>query len=251
MRADLYLVEKGIAKSRKKAQDMIDEGIVYVDGIKLTKSSKNIEESVIEIRGEVMPYVSRGGLKLKGAIDAFKINVSGKVCLDVGASTGGFTDCLLQEGAVRVYAVDCGHGQLDADLEKDVRVISIEGCNARDISREIIPEMIDICVMDVSFISQTLIHPVLPSVLNVGAEFITLIKPQFEAGKSNIGKNGIVKDEKARSKAVEIVIESAQACGFVFIDKTISPIKGGDGNIEYIGRFRYEGCCNSQQTKGY
>lgn len=250
MRADLYLVEKGIAKSRKKAQDMIQEGIVYVDGIKLTKSSKNIDDAEIDIRGEVMPYVSRGGLKLKGAIDSFRIDIKDKICLDVGASTGGFTDCLLQEGALKVYAVDCGHGQLDDDLVRNKSVISIEGCNARDISREIIPEMIDVCVMDVSFISQTLIHPVLPSVLNVGAEFITLIKPQFEAGKSNVGKNGIVKDEKARSKAVEIVIESAQACGFVFIDKIISPIKGGDGNIEYIGRFRYEGCCNSQQTKG-
>ena len=194
MRADLYLVEKGIAKSRKKAQDMIDEGLVYADGVKLTKSSKNIDDSVIEIRGEVMPYVSRGGLKLKGAIDGFKLKAYGKICLDIGASTGGFTDCLLQEGADKVYAVDCGHGQLDADLAKDVRVVSIEGCNARDISREIIPVMIDLCVMDVSFISQTLIHPALSGVLKDGAEFITLIKPQFEVGKSNIGKNGIVKD---------------------------------------------------------
>ena len=250
MRADLYLVEKGIAKSRKKAQDMIDEGIVYAGGVKIIKASTNIDNVEIDIRGEIMPYVSRGGLKLKGAIDSFDLDVKDKICLDVGASTGGFTDCLLQEGASKVYAVDCGHGQLDADLEKDIRVISIEGCNARDISREIIPEEIDVCVMDVSFISQTLIHPALSSVLKNGAEFITLIKPQFEVGKSNVGKNGIVKNEKARSKAVENVIESARACGFVFIDKIISPIKGGDGNIEYIGRFRYEGCCNSQQTKG-
>lgn len=250
MRADLYLVEKGLAKSRKKAQDMINEGIVYVDGIKLTKPSKNIDDAEIDIRGEVMPYVSRGGLKLKGAIDSFRIDVKDKICLDVGASTGGFTDCLLQEGALKVYAVDCGHGQLDADLAKNVSVISIEGCNARDISREIIPEMIDVCVMDVSFISQTLIHPVLPSLLNKHAEFITLIKPQFEVGKINIGKNGIVKDEKARKSAVENVIESAKACGFEFIDIITSPIKGGDGNTEFIGRFRYEGCCNSQQTKG-
>lgn len=250
MRADLYLVEKGIAKSRKKAQDMIDEGLVYADGIRLAKASKNIEDSVIEIRGEVMPYVSRGGLKLKGAIDSFGIEVAGKICLDVGASTGGFTDCLLQEGASKVYAVDCGHGQLDGDLQTDVRVISIEGCNARDISREIIPEMIDVCVMDVSFISQTLIHPALTSVLKSGAEFITLIKPQFEVGKTNIGKNGIVKDEKARQAAIDKVIESASACGFIFVDKIVSPIKGGDGNTEYIGRFRYEDCCNSQHTEG-
>ncbi len=241
MRADLYLVEKGIAKSRKRAQIMIDGGVVFADGIKITKASKNIEEAYIELRGEVMPYVSRGGLKLKGAIDRFCIDVKDKVCLDVGASTGGFTDCLLQEGAARVYAVDCGHGQLDSELLKDEKVISIEGCNAREISREIIPELIDICVMDVSFISQTLIHPALATLLCYGAELITLIKPQFEVGRSNIGKNGIVKDEKARAMAVDKVIESASACGFKFIDKDVSPIKGGDGNIEYIGRFRYEG----------
>ncbi len=250
MRADLFLVEKGIAKSRKKAQDMINEGIVYVDGIKLDKASKNIEDADVEIRGEIMPYVSRGGLKLKGAIESFKLDVSDKVCLDVGASTGGFTDCLLQEGASKVYAVDCGHGQLDPELERDIRVISIEGCNARDISKRIIPEEIDVCVMDVSFISQTLIHPALASVLKCGAEFITLIKPQFEVGRSNIGKNGIVKDEKARQKAIDKVIESASACGFSFVDKIVSPIKGGDGNTEYIGRFRYEDCCNPQQTQG-
>lgn len=250
MRADLYLVEKGFAKSRKKAQDMIDDGIVYADGVLLTKASKNIVDAVIEIQGELMPYVSRGGLKLKGAIDIFGVDAVGKVCLDVGASTGGFTDCLLQEGAAKVYAVDCGHGQLDPELEKDTRVISIEGYNARDISREIIPDMIDVCVMDVSFISQTLIHPALASVLKKNAEFITLIKPQFEVGRSNVGKNGIVKDEKARQSAVDKVIESASACGFTFIDKIVSPIKGGDGNTEYIGRFRYEGCCNPEQTEG-
>ena len=247
MRADLYLVEKGIAKSRKKAQDMINEGIVYADGTILTKASKNLDDAVIEIRGELMPYVSRGGLKLKGAIDSFGIDVTDKICLDVGASTGGFTDCLLQEGALMVYAVDCGHGQLDAELSADPRVVSIEGCNARDISGDIISEPIDICVMDVSFISQTLIHPALTSVLKKNAEFITLIKPQFEVGRSNIGKNGIVKDDKARQAAIDKVIESASACGFVFLDKIVSPIKGGDGNTEYIGRFRYEGCCNSQQ----
>ncbi len=250
MRADLYLVEKGIAKSRKRAQDMIDEGLVFADGVRITKASKNIDDAVIEVRGEVMPYVSRGGLKLKGAIESFTLDVKGKICLDIGASTGGFTDCLLQESALKVYAVDCGHGQLDKELLSDDRVVSIEGCNARDISREIIPDMIDICVMDVSFISQTLIHPAIAPLLNKGAEFITLIKPQFEVGRANIGKNGIVKDEKARVSAINKVIESASACGFRFIDKITSPIKGGDGNTEYIGRFRYEGCCNSEQTEG-
>ncbi len=246
MRADLYLVEKGIAKSRKKAQDMISEGIVYVNGTVLTKASRDIDDAVIEIIGEVMPYVSRGGLKLKGAIDSFELDVDGCVCLDVGASTGGFTDCLLQHGAAKVYAVDCGHGQLDPSLEADQRVISIEGCNARDISGEIIPEEADVCVMDVSFISQTLIHPALVSVLRNGAMLITLIKPQFEVGRSNIGKNGIVKNEKAVNEAIDKVVASAQACGFRFIDKIVSPIKGGDGNTEYIGYFRYEDNCNPQ-----
>ncbi len=250
MRADLYLVEKGIADSRQKAKNMIDEGIVYADGIKVTKASRDLCDAVVEIKGEIMPYVSRGGLKLKGAIDAFSLDVTGMTCLDVGASTGGFTDCLLQHGAVKVYAVDCGHSQLDKKLVTDDRVISIEGCNARELSTDIIPEKVDICVMDVSFISQTLIHPVLADVLNIGAEFITLIKPQFEAGRSNIGKNGIVKSEKARIDAVDKVIESAVACGFEFIEKIVSPITGGDGNVEYIGRFRYEGNSNTKPTEG-
>ncbi|MBR6514271.1 MAG: TlyA family RNA methyltransferase [Clostridia bacterium] len=246
MRADIYLVEKGIAQSRKKAQDMISEGIVYADGALITKASRDLVDAVIEIRGEVMPYVSRGGLKLKGALDRFAPLVADMICLDIGASTGGFTDCLLQEGAVRVYAVDCGHGQLDKRLSEDTRVISIEGCNAREISREIIPEEIGLCVMDVSFISQTLIHSALTSVLGNGAYLITLIKPQFEVGRANIGKNGIVKNEKAVKAAIENVIASAEACGFRYIDIMTSPIKGGDGNTEYIGYFRYEDSCNSK-----
>lgn len=245
MRADLYLVEKGIAQSRQKAKTMIDEGIVYADGRLVSKASLNLVDSEIEIKGEIMPYVSRGGMKLKGAIESFGLDLNGRICLDVGASTGGFTDCLLQHGASMVYAVDCGHGQLDKKLCSDDRVISLEGINARDISPKLIPDKVDICVMDVSFISQTLIHPALTTVLKDNALFITLIKPQFEAGRSNIGKNGIVKSEKAREESVNKVIDSATASGFCLIDKMVSPIKGGDGNIEYIGCFRYEGSSNS------
>ncbi len=245
MRADIYLVERGIAQSRQKAKTMIEEGIVYADGKLVAKASADLDNSEIEIRGEIMPYVSRGGMKLKGAIDVFHLDVSGKVCLDVGASTGGFTDCLLQHGAAKVYAVDCGHGQLNKKLCNDPRVNSSEGVNARDISPVIIPEKIDVCVMDVSFISQTLIHPALTSVLKNNAMFVTLIKPQFEVGRSNIGKNGIVKSEKARQDSINRVVDSAAAVGFKLIDKMISPIKGGDGNIEYIGCFRYENSSDS------
>lgn len=245
MRADLYLVENGLVQSRQKAKLLIEQGNVYADGIKVLKPSQDIKTPNIEIKGELMPYVSRGGLKLKGALDSFDISVENGVCIDVGASTGGFTDCLLQHGAKKVYAVDCGHGQLDKKLIADSRVISIEGCNARHLSKNDIPEKADACVMDVSFISQTLIHPVLPALLKDNAVFITLIKPQFEVGRSAVGKNGIVRQEKARKAALDLVVESAQACGFKFIDSMISPITGGDGNIEYIGYFLYEGSCNS------
>ena len=250
MRADIFLVEKGIASSRQKAKNLIEEGLVYADGILVTKCSRELSDEDIEIRGEVMPYVSRGGLKLKGALDLFGIDVKGSVCLDIGASTGGFTDCLLQHGAKRVYAVDCGHGQLDSRLVNDDRVVSIEGCNARELSYGMIGESADVCVMDVSFISQTLIHPAITALMSYGAVFITLIKPQFEAGRSNIGKNGIVKSEKARNESVEKVIASAVACGFRFIDKMISPITGGDGNIEYIGYFKYEGSSDPKPAEG-
>lgn len=240
MRADLYLFEKGFAASRQKAKTLIEQGIVYADSRLITKPSCNLENETIEIRGEVIPYVSRGGLKLKGAIDGFSIRVNGFVCVDVGASTGGFTDCLLQHGAKKVYAVDCGHKQLDKTLIADKRVISIEGFNARELSPEVIPEKADICVTDVSFISQTLIHSAITRVLKDGALFVTLIKPQFEAGRQNIGKNGIVKSEKARRDSVKRVIDSCVAHGFELKGIIESPIKGGDGNTEFIGYFKYK-----------
>ena len=239
MRADLYLVEKGIVSSRQKAKTLIEEGKVFADGKQVTKASQNLNDEDIEIRGEILPYVSRGGLKLKAAIDTFDIEVKDMICLDVGASTGGFTDCLLQHGAKKVYAVDCGHGQLDKKLLCDERVINIEGCNARDISDEIIPEKVDVCVMDVSFISQTLIHSAIASLMKSDALFVTLIKPQFEVGRSNIGKNGIVKDDKVRRFAIDKVIESCSANGFSYIGHIDSPIKGGDGNTEFLAVFKY------------
>lgn len=240
MRADIYLTEKGIAKSRSKAKAMIEEGVVYAGGIKITKASQELNCEEVEIRGEILPYVSRGGLKLKAAIDGFGLDVKGLICLDIGASTGGFTDCLLQHDAVKVYAVDCGHGQLDKAIAQDPRVISIEGQNARELDRSIIPEKISFCVMDLSFISQTLIHPVLPALLSEGAILVTLIKPQFEAGRSNIGKNGIVRSVKAREEAVRRVLDSLYANGFELAGKIESPIKGGDGNTEYLGILRFK-----------
>lgn len=241
MRADIFLVEKRYAASRQKAKSMIEEGLVYVDGVKLIKASQNVADgSTAQIRGDVMPYVSRGGLKLKGAIDVFGLDISGMVCIDIGASTGGFSDCLLQHGAKKVYAVDCGHGQLDKKIACDARVVSIEGFNARELCYDTIGEKADIIVMDVSFISQTLIHPVLTTVLKNGGSYITLIKPQFEAGRSNVGKNGIVKNEKARISALEKVIGSAESCGFKLCKYVTSPITGGDGNIEYLALFTYK-----------
>lgn len=238
MRADLYLTENGIAASRQKAKNMITDGVVYADGKQVIKPSEELNCETIEIRGEIMPYVSRGGLKLQGAFEAFGLSPENMIALDVGASTGGFTDCLLQYGAKKVYAVDCGHSQLDKSLLNDERVISIENCNARFLNCDIIPEKCDICVMDVSFISQTLIHNAISDIIKSNGFFISLIKPQFESKRSDIGKNGIVKDEKIRQNAVNKVTESALASGFSLLSYKESPIKGGDGNIEYIALFK-------------
>ena len=239
MRADVYLAEKGYAKSRQKAKNLIEQGFVYANGKPVLKASQVLTDENVEIIGDMLPYVSRGGLKLEGALKNFHINVEGAVCIDVGASTGGFTDCLLQNGAKKVYAVDCGHDQLDFALASDDRVVSIEGFNARELSENVIPEKVNVATMDVSFISQTLIHSALSSILSDNAVFITLIKPQFEAGRQNIGKNGIVKSEKARKDSVQRVIDSCDSLGFELKGVIESPIKGGDGNTEYIACFVY------------
>ena len=243
MRADVYLFSQGAVKSRKQAKDMIDAGAVSVDGAKVKKASEDIDENVThEIKVEkTEKYVSRGGLKLEAALDAFGIDVSGLVALDIGASTGGFTDCLLQRGVSRCVAVDSGHGQLDPGIANDERVTSYEKYNARELSADIIPDGADVAVMDVSFISQTLIIERVSRVLKENGVFISLIKPQFEAGRSAIGKGGVVRSAADREAAVHRVVDFANSVGLVCLALIVSPIKGGDGNTEYLAMFKKEG----------
>lgn len=238
-RIDIFLTENGIVESRNRAQTLIKNGNIFVDGKVISKPSFEIKgDEDIKVTDEnICPYVSRGGIKLKTAIDAFGIDAREKVCLDIGASTGGFTDCLLKEGARKVFAVDTGFGQLHPLLKSDVRVVSLENVNARYLEFEAIKELCDICVMDVSFISQTKLYPAIVPLVKDGGIMITLIKPQFEVGRSGIGKGGIVKDEKLRKKAVEFVKEQAEIYGMVNCGCVPSAIKGGDGNTEYLAYF--------------
>lgn len=238
MRADIYLVENGYVESRNKAIRLINEGKVTVDGRFIKKQSEDIssQEHKVELL-EKEKYVGRGGLKLEGAIEHFGIEVRGKRCIDVGASTGGFTDCLLQKGAAHVCAVDSGRGQLHKRLLDDIRVTSIEGFNARELSAEKFG-CFDIAVIDVSFISQTLLHGPVSSILSDGAMFISLIKPQFEAGRSALGKNGMVKKAQNRADAVLRVVESASFYDLGLVGLIRSPIDGGDGNREYLALFK-------------
>ncbi len=242
MRIDVYLVEKGFCESRNKAARLIDGGKVLLDGKTVSKASLEVSEGEhrVEIT-ETERFVGRGGLKLDGALEYFGIDVTDKRCIDVGASTGGFTDCLLARGAAHVCAVDSGRGQLHKKLLEDIRVTSIEGFNARDLSSDQFGTF-DVAVMDVSFISQTLLHSPISSVLRDGGVFVSLIKPQFEAGKSALGKNGIVKKPSDREMAIRRVLESAYLCGFDVLDVIRSPIDGGDGNREYLALFIKKHC---------
>lgn len=241
MRLDVYLNENNMCESRKKASDCIKEGLVRVNGRVVIKPAFDVSEGdTVEIVGDTCPYVGRGGYKLEGALKMFGVDVSGAVCIDVGSSTGGFTDCLLQHGASKVFAVDSGKDQLHERLRSDPRVVCMESCNARGLTPADIGQLCDVAVMDVSFISQTLLHEGVASVLKDGGLFISLIKPQFEVGKSGIGKNGIVKDEKIRRSACTKVVEKALEYGFVNVGIIDSPIAGGDGNREYLALFRLE-----------
>ena len=244
MRLDLFLFEKGLAKSRTEAAGLIAEGAVTVEGIVRTKPSFGIDEATpedaVSVSRAAHPFVSRGGEKLAAALSAFALSPKGVTALDVGASSGGFTDCLLKHGAARVFAVDAGHDQLDSALRSDPRVLSIEGYNARFLARADFPSVPDFAVMDVSFISATLIIPALAAVIAVGAPFVCLVKPQFEVGREGLGKGGIVRDERLRRVAVERVVSSATACGLSHIGTIDSPILGGDGNREYLAAFRKE-----------
>ena len=238
MRIDVYLQSHGMAKSRTKAKEYIERGIVSVNGKTVTKAGYELCEGDEVLMADVSDeYVGRGAHKLEGALDRFGIDVEGLRCIDVGASTGGFTEVLLRRGALSVTAVDSGHGQLDPAIESDPRVTSYEKYNARELSREIIPEGADIAVMDVSFISQTLIIPRIPDVLRERGILVSLIKPQFEAGRQAIGKGGIVKSAADREASVLRVVDAAAACGLYCRGLCTSPIKGGDGNTEYLAHF--------------
>jgi 23S rRNA (cytidine1920-2'-O)/16S rRNA (cytidine1409-2'-O)-methyltransferase len=234
-RLDRILIEKGFIASRERAKAIIMEGKVYVNGILVTKPGTSVPyDSIIEIRGDDIPYVSRGGIKLEAAIRDFKVNISGKTAMDIGSSTGGFTDCLLQHDAKKVYCIDVGYGQLAWKLRQDARVIVIERTNIRHLEKDKIPEDIDIAVIDVSFISLTKVVPKALEFLKKAGEIIALIKPQFEVGKGEVDKGGIVKDETKRLKAVEHVrlnLEGLSLKTYGFIQ---SPILGSKGNVEYL-----------------
>lgn len=234
-RIDCALVSRGLIESREKAKAIIMSGIVFVNNQKCDKAgfTVNIDDK-IEIRGERLKYVSRGGLKLEKAIKSFDINLSGLICADIGASTGGFTDCMLQMGAARVYAVDVGYGQLAWKLRTDNRVINLERTNFRYVTNEQIPENLDFASVDVSFISLSLILPVLYNLLSFGGRAVCLIKPQFEAGKENVGKKGVVRDRDIHISVIEKIIQVAKNCGYSCLGLDFSPIKGPEGNIEYL-----------------
>lgn len=245
MRLDVYLFEKAYAESRQKAKAMINEGLIFIDSKQILKPSYEVPVDIspadikLEIKGEVMPYVSRGGLKLKGAMKAFGLDFNGLTVCDIGASTGGFTDCLLQNGAKKVFAVDSGTAQLHEKLKSDKRVVSMENFNAKYLNKEVLGEYCDMAVADLSFISQTKVYPAVCSILKPGGNFVSLIKPQFEAGLGNIGKNGIVKDKKVHVEVIKRIIGEAEKFRLYAEDLSISPIKGGDGNTEYLMLFRY------------
>ncbi len=235
IRLDRLLTERGISESREKAQALIFAGQVLVQGQKIDKAGALVaRDAEIRILGEVLPYVSRGGLKLEKALQEFRVSVTGKVALDVGASTGGFTDCLLQHGCAKVYAVDVGYGQIAWKLRQDPRVVVIERTNIREMAPSAIPEQADMAVIDVSFISLEKVIPAVLKFLKQDSEIIALIKPQFEVGKDAVGKGGIVRDEAARSAAVERVAAFVRGLGLDVKGVIPSPITGQDGNVEYL-----------------
>ena len=237
-RLDVLMVNRGLAQSREKAKAIIMSGIVYVDGQKEDKAGSSFEDTVqIEVRGHTLAYVSRGGLKLEKAMTHFGVRLEGKVCMDVGASTGGFTDCMLQNGAVKVYSVDVGHGQLDWKLRNDPRVVCMEKTNIRYVKPEDIGEQLDFASIDVSFISLTKVLGPVKALLKEDGQIVCLIKPQFEAGKKDIGKNGIVKDEKVHIRVLNEIIDFVKAlhCGILHL--SASELAGRDGNQEYLIHF--------------
>ena len=234
-RLDVYLFENGLAESREKARSIIMSGNVYVNNQKADKAGYSVNEGdEVEVRGKQNPYVSRGGLKLDKAMAVFDITLEDKVCMDIGASTGGFTDCMLQNGATKVFSVDVGYGQLAWKLRCDERVVNMERTNIRNVTEEQIGEKLDFASVDVSFISLKHVLPVAKKLLKDGGEMVCLIKPQFEAGREKVGKKGVVRDINVHYEVVENIIDLAKAEGFYPSALDYSPIKGPEGNIEYI-----------------
>lgn len=234
-RLDVLMVQRSLAESREKAKALIMSGIVYVNGQKEDKAGTSFEETVqIEVRGSTLKYVSRGGLKLEKAMSHFGVELAGRVCMDVGASTGGFTDCMLQNGAVKVYAVDVGHGQLAWKLRNDDRVICMEKTNIRYVTPEDIGDHIEFASIDVSFISLTKVLGPVKQLLTDDGQVVCLIKPQFEAGREKVGKKGVVREKSVHLEVIEMVMGYAGSIGFGILGLEFSPIKGPEGNIEYL-----------------
>jgi len=238
IRLDLYMAEKGLADTREKAKAMILSGNVYVDGRKAEKPSITVDDgNAVTVKPPECEFVSRGGYKLKKALDVFEIDAKGITAVDIGASTGGFTDCLLKNGAAKVYAVDVGYGQLDWRLRNDARVVVRERQNARYLKPEEFEGQIDLCVIDVSFISLKLILPVAKALVSEDGGIIALIKPQFEAGREQVGKRGVVRDKTVHEAVLQKIVSFAEEIGLYPCGLDYSPIKGPNGNIEYISRF--------------
>ena len=236
LRLDVLLVERGLQESRQKAQATIMSGLVFVNGQRSDKPGTPVaEDAVVEVRGAALRYVSRGGLKLEKAMEIWPIELQGAVCMDVGASTGGFTDCMLQNGAAKVYAVDVGYGQLAWSLRSDGRVVCLERTNARYLTHEQIPEEPSFSSVDVSFISLKLILPAIAGVLRADGQVVCLVKLQVEAGRGKVGKKGVVRDPAVHREVLERFLENAEASGFAVRGLSYSPVRGPEGNIEYLG----------------
>ncbi len=234
-RIDVLLVKRGLVETRQRAQARLMAGDVFVAGQRMTKAGTRVPaDAEVELKGGGLVYVSRGGLKLEQALDAFEVDPTGRICMDVGASTGGFTDCLLQRGAAKVYAVDVGYGQLAWKLRNDERVVVHERCNIRKLAREAIPEEISLAVIDCSFIGLDKVLPPTRSFLGAGAEVLCLVKPQFEVGRENIGSRGVVRDPGARRDAIDAVRDAARRVGFEVRGGVDCDTHGPNGNVEYL-----------------
>lgn len=240
-RLDVLLTEQGYADTRSKAQAIIMAGQVYVNGQKADKPGISYEETVeLEVRGVVCPYVSRGGWKLEKALRDFGVKPEGYVCSDSGASTGGFTDCLLQQGAKKVFAIDVGYGQLDWKIRSDERVVVMERTNIRYVTPEDLGEPLDLSVIDVSFISLSIVLPTIKTLLKPSGQVLCLIKPQFEAGREKVGKKGVVRDPDTHKEVLDHFVSLAESLGFTILGLTFSPVKGPEGNIEFLGHLCME-----------